>query len=605
MALNFSNKEQHHDRKRRGTFMRFTSNLTQDLNPDKLLDLIGPSPADNSEGYDTAVLWKSEISARQVKAIYNMKRLLADIAGCGILLGPLSVVAAWQKSFLETWITQPAETLARILGASGQGPDLFIEQNEWIERTYAKLLYERCGLFLEDGKFNREKIITLLQSKEGEAFLQNTMREFAMLEHGYHSRGLTRLKALKDLLKCLLMVITEQPIKKGDLPFKPKEKDEFNAGQYLEQIKVRLENLYNANAFDIKAYSERATGGKIGCSQHEIVEGSKLFASTLRHYPLPKGKKANGKILYLPSPLVNRPEIYDLAKGKSVIEGMHNHGFTVYLADNGDPGFEESKLGLDFYGKRLHDHNLEIITRRHPDQEICVMAYCMGGTLILPYLARRAAERIANGQHMDIRKVVLMASPVKIDAAESGYAPVLDIIQKGHDAQLMEDLFGDVNIPVQVIESGMNQTQFGVQYYVASGFYNRALSYEAVEDAGPFFFWLSHGRMFPARAHREWIQKMFRENQLFKGEFCLPSNHPQFDGMPVDMTMLKKGGIAILDYRGTRDMISPAGSCVASEIWGKTDDGNRTEERNIGHIFVVSRKLLSEFIKTVAGFLEA
>ena len=85
-------------------------------------------------------------------------------------------------------------------------------------------------------------------------------------------------------------MVTKQPIKKGDLPFKPKGNYGFDFGRYLDQIKARLENLYNADAFDIKAYSERATSGMIGGSPFEIVEGSRLFASSLRYYPLPKRK---------------------------------------------------------------------------------------------------------------------------------------------------------------------------------------------------------------------------------------------------------------------------------------------------------------------------
>jgi hypothetical protein len=221
----------------------------------------------------------------------------------------------------------------------------------------------------------------------------------------------------------------------------------------------------------------------------------------------------------------------------------------------------------------------------------------------MPYLARRAAERLAEGQKMDIHKVVLMASPVKIDDADSGYEPVLEIIRGGYKPDVMKDLFGDVNIPVQVIESGMNQTQFGVQYHVASGFYNRALSAEAIDDSAPFFYWLSHGRMFPAQAHREWIQNVFLENQIYAGTFCLSSTIPELDGKPVDMKILKETGVSILDYRGTRDMISPGGSCIASEIWGLTEAGNVTVEKEIGHIFVVSKKFLAEFLNAVTGFL--
>jgi len=322
------------------------SNIPPTLNPDDLLAIIGASPADNIEGFDTAVLWNSEIVGRQVKGIYDLKRILGLIEEQSSLFGPLSFTAGWQKNILQNYVTQPVETFTRILGATGQGPDQFIQQNVWIEETYAHLLHERCSVFIKNGTFDRVKAKEYTESEEGRKFLENTMREFAMLEKGYHSRGMTLLKALKELLKCFVMVVTEQAIEKGELPFKPRNKDDFDSEKYLDQIRSQLENLHRANAFEIKTYSEKATGGKIGYSRYEIVENSQLYASSLRYYPLPKGIKANGKILYLPSPLVNKPEVYDLDKGKSVIEGFHKAGYIVYMVDNGDPGYEESKLGL-------------------------------------------------------------------------------------------------------------------------------------------------------------------------------------------------------------------------------------------------------------------
>ncbi|MFZ1037461.1 MAG: hypothetical protein WAN57_09655, partial [Smithella sp.] len=54
-------------------------------------------------------------------------------------------------------------------------------------------------------------------------------------------------------------------------------------------------------------------------------------------------------------------------------------------------------------------------------------------------------------------------------------------------------------------------------------------------------------------------------------------------------------------------------SCVAGETWGQVDksnvkftceDLNRTIEKNIGHIFVVSRKLLAEYLVLVEDFYQ-
>jgi poly(3-hydroxyalkanoate) synthetase len=176
---------------------------------------------------------------------------------------------------------------------------------------------------------------------------------------------------------------------------------------------------------------------------------------------------------------------------------------------------------------------------------------------------------------------------------------------------LMKELFGAVNIPSQIIEAGMNEIQPGVQYNVVLGFYGRAEIVEAIEDAAPFLYWLTHGTKFPVSAHIQWIQDVFIGNQIYEGKFCLPSFNPEFDGKPVNMDMLRKAGVAIFDYKGSRDPIAPAGSCVAAETWGQIGDGNvgitgaplnRVIEKNIGHIFVVSRKNLAEYLELVSKF---
>lgn len=214
---------------------------------------------------------------------------------------------------------------------------------------------------------------------------------------------------------------------------------------------------------------------------------------------------------------------------------------------------------------------------------------------------------------MDIKKVALMASPVKFDDEESGHAPIRRLIRRDYDPYLMKELFGAVNIPPQVIEAGMNEIQPGVQYTVVLGFYGRAQQREAITDAAPFLYWLTRGTKFPVTAHVQWIQNVFIGNQIYEGTYCLPSTNPKFDGRPVNMNILKKAGVRIFDYKGSRDPIAPAGSCVAGETWGMTGGGNvpftsgqlnRVIEKNIGHIFVVSRKLLAQYLEMVEDFYE-
>ena len=599
-----------------GVFVK-KDRITQEdkITPDQLLSVIGISPADNLQGFSTAIPWKSKIAGLQVRGMFGYQKMLDAVSKDAAVFGPWALAAAWQSSLMDTYVTGPIKAQARMAVGSGRNPDLIADKNGWIYKGYTRLLYTFTGFFIIDGKFNREKALRISTTQSGKEFLVNYLEEFAQIEHNYSNVGLTRLKAMKELLKCLLVLITETPFANGELPFAKRNQDGTLATsfeEYLAENRTRMENLFRHNAFDIKEFSERATGGKIGCSEYEYVEGSLIHRVKLRHYLLPKGIKSNGKIIYLCTPLINKPELFDLARGKSVIEGMHKEGYHIYLVDHGDPGWEEINLGLDFYGKTVHDHFLSIIKKRHPRAEIYVMSYCMGGTLVLPYLARRAQELLAAGKKMDIKKVALMASPVKFDDEGSGHKAMRSLIRANYDPLLMKELFGAVNIPAQVIEAGMNEIQPGVQYTVVLGFYGRAEIVDAIEDTAPFLYWLTHGTKFSVRAHSQWIQNIFIDNQIYEGTYCLPSTNPEFDNKPVNMDMLKEAGVAIFDYRGSRDPIAPAGSCVAGETWGQVGCGNvevlspglnRTIEKNIGHIFVVSRKHLAEYLESVNAFL--
>ena len=70
-----------------------------------------------------------------------------------------------------------------------------------------------------------------------------------------------------------------------------------------------------------------------------------------------------------------------------------------------------------------------MILHRHPEQKIDVMAYCMGGTLFLPYLARRIEEAKRDGREVFIRQVVLLTTPILFDDGESGHKPMREVIR--------------------------------------------------------------------------------------------------------------------------------------------------------------------------------
>ncbi|WP_207063832.1 hypothetical protein [Motiliproteus sp. SC1-56] len=580
----------------------------------QLLHLQGITPADNPFNFSTTLHWKSDFSSIWLRSLHQWDQLLDKCRQMPWAKGPAEHLLTLARATLSQPTLEAIRRHAEVAAANGDNPDLFRVQNDRIEARYADRLKALCGLCLHNGKFDAKQVGNLFETPRGIGELYRILLELTLLEYSYHSQGLTRLSALKELLKTLLMAITETPVA-GRHPYRRYDAQGQPVtpfAEYLEQAKQRLECLFAADAFDLLRVSERSPAADIGLCQYEVVPGSELHGASLRRYlPLP-GVTQQETLVYLSSPLINQAEIFDLAEGKSVIHGLLQRGYQVYLVVYGNAGPGESELGLDFYGKEVHDRNLELIRRDHPETTLHVMGYCMGGTLILPYLARRAEERRALGLEMDIRKVALMATPVRFDDDKSGHAPMRDVIRTWYDGELMKAMFGRSNVPPQVIEVGMNLIQPGVRYTVTRGFFERATSRKAIEDAAPFLNWLLHGTRFPAKAHRQWIADIFMGNRIWKGTYCLPSTIPELDGQPVDMGALRKAGVCLMDYRGERDPISPMGSCVASETWGcheaneefTTHGLNRTIEKNVGHIFVVSEKHLGDYMERVTEFYQ-
>lgn len=578
----------------------------------QLLTLSQLSGASNNIGLDTSLDWKSDLCGTWLHTMRQHYRHLDDLSQAlpkySIPAFNVELTQQWMQSF----IFDPIKIKAQQAVLNQTDPDLFKQQNVDIETQYAKLTGELCGECIQGGKFSREQAKAIFSDPLLSQKFYFRLTKLAALEYQYNSLGLTRLTAQKELLTSLLISITgtpsadPQPYRRYDNSNQPL--DSFD--EYLAKCQLRLEKLYQQKAFDLLYYSEHSSAAKLGCCDFNVVENSCLHGVQLRYYPSKKKNAEKNPIIYLSSPLINRAEIFDLAPGKSVIEGLLSSGHHVFLVDYSRAGDQDSGQGLDFFGKQVHDLYLEIIQQQHPQQAIHAMGYCMGGTLFLAYLARRAEERELQGLAMDITKLVLMATPVLFDDADSGHGPMRDLIRNSYDNEMISQMFGGVNIPPQLIEAGMHQIQPGVRYTVSRGFYERASFDGAIEDAAPFLNWLNHGTRFPARAHKEWIEDIFSDNKIWKAEYCLSSSIPALNDKPVDMHALTRTGVQLMDYRGLRDPISPAGSCVASETWGaapksnsKTIDGlNRTIEKNIGHIFVVSRKLLAEYLEHAIHF---
>lgn len=606
--------------------LKGSANSLPRLTADQLEYFLTLTPADNVSGLEDTNNWLSSFNGQILKSMMAASKKQSDFfAPFGV---PSELFTGWLKPLVKA--TQEAV-------AAGRDPDPVAINNVRIETAYAARIKRLVTALTKEVKATPEELakggddITrkgyrltfdkvacekICREIGGQTWLLSNLLAFQRLEWQYSSYGQTRLRAMKKLLRSLLQVIAGEPL--SNLRRNPYRKLSAEGlkvqddEQYLADCASRLVALLAHDAFDVRRFALESPTSFLGACEWNEVPGSALYSVKLRHYPRPEGVKPNGKTLYMVSPMINRCELFDLAPGKSVVEGMLEQGYDIYMIDYGNPEPDQANLGLSFYGKTVHDKYLDIMIERHPNQTIDVMSYCMGGTLFMPYLARRIEELHIEGGNLHIRQVVLMTAPIYFDDETSGHKPMRDVIREHYSPEVMQTFYSDSNVPPQTIEVGMHAIQPGVAFSVAEGFYARANFPGAIDDAAPFMHWLNSGTRFPARAHGEWIQKIFLDNEIWEGKYALPSKYPELDGKPVNMDMLNLADIALFDYRGLRDPIAPVGSCLTSERWGRKEGNlqmtcgglNRTIEKNVGHIFVVSKRLLAEFMESVTDFLQ-
>lgn len=77
--------------------MKAVSGQIEKITPDALLALMGYSPADNTESYDTKISWASQLVGGNVKMAFLLKNLLETISHNPLVFGPFSLFADFQK----------------------------------------------------------------------------------------------------------------------------------------------------------------------------------------------------------------------------------------------------------------------------------------------------------------------------------------------------------------------------------------------------------------------------------------------------------------------------------------------------------------------------
>ena len=286
----------------------------------------------------------------------------------------------------------------------------------------------------------------------------------------------------------------------------------------------------------------------VGATPREIVWTHRT--TTLYRYR--SSDRSHAVPILLVFALINRPEIFDLRPGGSLVEYLLEEGFDVFLVDWGVPGEEDADTGLDEYVcDELHWAIRETL-RASGAEELTLMGWCIGATLCAMYCGLdRGSEQTP------VRNLVLLTMP--IDGRGSTYArwvgdPEFDVDMVAEEWRV---------IPGQAVDFANKMlkpvTNFFTTYRrLAQGVFEGTARKDAYQ---PMAKWVADNPPFPGRAWSQWIKCMYQDEALVAGRMRLRGRRVDLRRIDQNLLVTTAGADHIAPRAGTM----PIFDLVASE----------------------------------------
>jgi polyhydroxyalkanoate synthase len=279
--------------------------------------------------------------------------------------------------------------------------------------------------------------------------------------------------------------------------------------------------------------------------------------------------------------LVNRSYILDLQPDKSVVRRYLEQGFEVYLIDWGSPSPADSGLTLEDYVCRLLRGAVDFVLGAHSCQSLHLLGYCMGGTLAALFTALEP-ERIDT--------LTLLAAPIDFAGRESLLNLWTD--QKYFDVDAFIEANG--NCPASFL-----QVCF-LYIKPIQNLMEKSLAFHDQMDDPRFtstFFamerWVNDNVPVAGATFREFIKKLYQENQLVRGQFQLGNRRIELARIVCPLLLLT----AKNDH-----LVAPASTLGIRRHVGSRDIQSMTIDA--GHVgLVVSSKAHATFWPSAVRWL--
>lgn len=359
--------------------------------------------------------------------------------------------------------------------------------------------------------------------------------------------------------------------------------------QALAQQKALYDSTLKmwSKMFAVPKAVEWAREVAVGTTPHEVV----YEQDTLRllRYCRETPAKYAEPIMFTYA-LVNRPYIVDLQPQRSVIRQLLDAGFDVYLIDWGAPGAADRTMRLKDYIDGIMRSCADVILKstttpnprscecnRPAPENLHLIGYCMGGTMSTIFTARHPEV---------VKTLTVMTAPLDFSKGAEQSLVQFWSNPKYFDVDALIDAFG--NCPAPLLQASF-QMMKPVQNYITkwTTFFDKLDDENFIENFFAMEKWTNDNIPVAGETFREFVKKLYQNNELVRGEFRLAVGEE-----PVD---LKKITCPLMILTASADhLVPPVQSEGVLPYVGSTDV--KAMSLDAGHIgLAVSTKAHKKF----------
>jgi polyhydroxyalkanoate synthase len=265
---------------------------------------------------------------------------------------------------------------------------------------------------------------------------------------------------------------------------------------------------------------EFEVGKQVAITPGKVVYRNRLIE--LLQYS-PQTKQVYAEPVLITPAWIMKYYILDLSPRNSLVRYLVDKGHTVFMISWKNPDALDRKLGMDDYLKLGFLDALAEVRRRVPKRKVHAVGYCIGGTLLsiaAALLARRGDKSLAS--------VTLFAA--QADFSEPGE---LSVFITPSQVAMLEAMMQQTGV--------LESERMGAAFTLLRS--KDLLWAPAVQEyvrgerpkLNDLMAWNADGTRMPCRMHSEYLERLYLQNELARGEFTLAGQRLELKDVRVPM----------------------------------------------------------------------